>query len=146
MKRLAKAMLLMVCLTLVGCGLGSSDSSNINGTWNATLIDTNDTTVFSFGTSLVVNNNGSLSITNFNFTTNSPCFVSSGTESGSFTLSGDFNGNVNGKFGFVVQSSSPIGNTLTLSGTANGNTISGNWTLTGGTGCTGSGSFTMIRT
>lgn len=146
MKLLAKAMLLGMCLVLVGCVLNSSGRSNINGTWNATLIDTNDTTMFSFGTSLVVNDNGSLTITNFNFTTNSPCFISSETERGSFTLSGDFNGKVNGKFGFVVQSSSPIGNTLTLSGTANGNTISGNWTLTGGMGCTGSGSFTMIRT
>jgi hypothetical protein len=32
-----------------------------------------------------------------------------------------------------------------LSGTANGNTISGTWSLTGGAGCTGSGNFIMTK-
>ena len=142
MKQFAAAMLLVVGLALVGCGSNSRNPANINGTWNASLIDINDTTIFTFGTSLMVNGDGSLSISNFNFTTESPCFVSGETESGSFTLSGDFNGNVTGKFQFDVRSGTPAGNTLTLSGTANGNTISGTWTLNG-TGCTGSGTFTM---
>jgi hypothetical protein len=30
-------------------------------------------------------------------------------------------------------------------GTVNGNAITGTWTLTGGTGCTGSGNFTMAN-
>ncbi len=146
MKHLATVVLLIVGLTLVGCGANnSSNPANVNGTWNATLLDTNNTTVFTFGTSLMVNGDGSLTISNFSFTTNSPCFTSNETESGSFTLNGNFNGNVTGKFGFNVQSGSPAGNTLVLSGSANGNTISGTWTLTGSTGCTGSGSFTMVR-
>jgi hypothetical protein len=146
MKQLATVVLLIVGLALVGCGANnSSNPTNVNGTWNATLLDTKSTTVFTFGTSLVVNGDGSLAISNFSFTTDSPCFVSNETESGSFTLSGNFNGNVTGKFGFNVQSGSPSGNTLVLSGSANGNTISGTWTLTGSTGCTGSGSFTMVR-
>src|SRR5579871_3548314 len=137
MRRLAVAALLVLGLVLAGCGSSSSNSGNINGTWNATLLDTNNTTVFSFGTSLAVNGDGSLTISNFNFTTNSPCFVSGETESGSFTLSGSFR--------FTVASGSPSGNTLKLTGTATGNTISGTWTLTGGTGCTGSGAFTMTK-
>ena len=145
MKQFAAVVLLSVCLLSVGCGNNSGDPLNINGTWNATLSENGNNTVFSFGTSLVVNGDGTLTVTNFNFTTNSPCFVSGESESGSFTLSGNFNGNVTGHFNFVVQSGSPAGNTLTLSGTANGNTISGTWTLTGGTGCTGSGTFTMVR-
>jgi hypothetical protein len=32
-----------------------------------------------------------------------------------------------------------------LTGSAAGNTISGNWTLTGSSGCTGSGTFSMTR-
>jgi hypothetical protein len=32
---------------------------------------------------------------------------------------------------------------LTLIGTVNGNTISGTWNLTGSTGCTGNGTFTL---
>ena len=145
MKQFAVAVLLALGLTLLGCGSNNSNPANINGTWNATLTDTNNATVFSFGTALAVNSDDSLNITNFNFTTNSTCFVSGETETGSFTLSGNFNGNVAGKFGMTVQSVTPAGNTLALSGTVNGNTITGTWTLTGGTGCTGSGNFTMTK-
>jgi hypothetical protein len=145
MKRFAAAIVLLISLALIGCGSNSSNPSNINGTWNATMVSGGNATVFTFGTSLTVNGDGSLSVSNFSFTTNSPCFVSGETESGSFTLSGNFNGAVNGKFGYTVQSGSPAGNTLTLSGTANGNTISGTWSLTGSSGCTGSGTFTMAK-
>ena len=145
MKQFAVALVLLIGMALVGCGSNDSNGSNINGTWNATLASGGNSTVFTFGTSLKVNGDGSLSISNFSFTTNSPCFVSDETETGSFTLSGDFNGNVNGKFGMTVQSGTPAGNTLALSGTANGNTISGMWTLTGSGGCTGNGTFTMTK-
>jgi len=144
MKQLGLALLFLVGLTLAGCG-SNSNSSNINGTWKATLMSAGSTPVLTFGTSLVVNGNGSLNITNFSFTTNSPCFVSGETESGSFTLSGNFNGQAKGSFGFTVNSGTPSGNTLTLAGTANGNTITGTWTLTGGSGCSGNGGFTMTR-
>lgn len=145
MKRFSIAFVLVLGLVLVGCGSNSSKASNINGTWNASLISAANQTLFSFGTSLKVNGDSSLSISNFQFTTSSPCFVSGETETGSFTLGGDFNGNVNGKFGFTVQSGDPTGNTLALSGTANGNTIAGTWTLTGSGGCTGNGTFTMTK-
>jgi len=144
MKHLAAVVLLAVGLTLVGCGSSHSAPPNINGTWTATLSDTNNTSVFTFGTSLVVNGDGSLSVSNFNFTTSSPCFVSGQTESGSFALNGNSNGNVTGTFQFDVLSGTPSGNTLTLMGMANGRTISGTWTLNG-TGCTGSGTFTMVH-
>lgn len=145
MKRFAVVFVMFICMALIGCGSSSSNASNINGTWNATLASGGNTTVFSFGTSLQVNSDGSLSVSNFQFTTNSPCFVSGETESGSFTLSGNFNGNVNGKFGMSVLSGNPSGNTLALSGTANGNTITGTWILTGSSGCTGNGTFTMTK-
>jgi hypothetical protein len=145
MKYFIAARLLAVGLILVGCGSNNSTPSNINGTWNATLIDTNNNvTAFTFGTSLVVNGDSSLSISNFTFTSNSACFVSGETATGSFKLSGNTNGNVNGTFGFVVNSGTPAGNTITLTGTATGNTISGTWTMAG-TGCTGNGTFTMAK-
>ena len=144
MQRLRAALVVFVGMTLIGCGSNSSNS-NINGTWNATLVSGGNATIFSFGTSLHVNGDGSLSVSNFQFKTNSPCFVSGETESGSFTLGGNFNGSVNGTFGFTVLSGNPSGNTLALSGTANGNTISGTWTLTGSGGCTGNGTFTMTK-
>ena len=147
MKWSAAALVVFVGMTLVGCGSNSSNSThfNINGTWRATLVNGGDAAVFSFATSLLVNPDGSLSVSNFQFTTNWPCFVSGETETGSFKLSGNFHGIANGKFDFTVRSGSPSGNTLAMSGTANGNTISGTWTLTGSGDCNGNGSFTMTR-
>ena len=60
-------------------------------------------------------------------------------------MGGNFNGNVTGQFQFKVLSASPSNNVLTLTGTANGKTIKGTWTLTGGTGCQGAGNFTMTK-
>ena len=140
MKKLAMALLVMAVMTLVGCGNNSSHG-NINGHWTAVLTDT----TFNFGTSIVVNNDGTLSVSNFSFSTNSPCFVSGETESGSFAFTGDFNGKVTGSFTFKVVSGSPSGNTLSLTGTVSGDTITGTWSLTGGSGCTGSGNFTMTK-
>jgi hypothetical protein len=145
MKQFAVTFLLLMGLALVGCGSNDTNPANVNGTWNATLLSSNSQTSFAFGTSLSVNGDGSLTISKFTFNSDSPCFVSGETESGSFTLSGNFSGQVHGQFGMNVQSVNPAGNTLTLTGTASGNTISGNWTLTGGSGCSGSGTFTMTK-
>jgi hypothetical protein len=145
MKKFAVAMMLAGALALAGCG-SSNHSGNVNGNWSAKLTDTNNSQVFSFSTSLVATNNSStLTVSNFTFTTNSACFVSGETESASFVLSGDFNGNVTGAFQFNVISGNPAGNTLTLTGTANGGTITGTWVLSGGASCTGNGAFTMTK-
>ena len=141
MKQLAIVVLLVLGLILVGCG-GPGNPANINGVWNASLIDSSNTSFFTLGMSLIVNGDGTLSISNFKFTSASPCLVSAETESGSFTLSGNFNGNVTGSFGFLV-SGNP-GATLNLTGTATGNTISGTWTLKG-SGCSGNGTFIMTK-
>jgi hypothetical protein len=144
MKQFVTALFLAVSFALVGCGSNNSNSNNINGTWNATLTDSNNVQAFSFGVSLVENSGGSLTISNFTFNSNSPCFVSGETATGSFTLSGNLNGSMQGSFGFLVNSGNPSGNTLTLTGTANGNTISGTWTMAGA-GCSGTGTFTMTK-
>jgi hypothetical protein len=141
MKKLAVVGLMAVALTLVGCGSNGS-KGNINGTWTAVLTGDEN---FTFGTSLVVNNDGTLIVSQFSFSTNGPCFVSGETESGSFGLTGDFNGKVTGTFTLNVVSGQPSGNTLMLAGTVNGNAITGTWSLTGGSGCTGSGNFTMAK-
>src|ERR1700680_1195775 len=122
-----------------------SNSSNISGNWTAVLTNSSDRSqAFTFTTSITENNDGTLSVTNLTISSSS-CFVSGETESGSFALGGNFNGNVTGQFQFKVLSASPSNNVLTLTGTANGNTIKGTWTLTGGTGCQGSGTFTMTK-
>jgi len=146
MKQFAVAVLFIMSLALIGCGSDSSaNPNNVNGNWNASLMSGGNSPVLTFGTTMAVNNDGSIAFANFSFTTNSPCFTSGETETGSFTLSGDLNGNVNGKFGMTVHSGTPAGNTLALSGTVAGNTITGTWTLTGSSTCTGSGTFTMTK-
>ena len=143
MKQFALALLLMAGIITVGCGSNSSNA-NINGTWKATLTDSSNNPVFTFGTSLVENGDGSVTISNFTFTSASPCFKNAGTETGTFSLSGNFSGNVTGSFGMTISSTNPTGDMLTLNGNAKGNTISGQWTLSG-LGCSGSGTFNMTR-
>ena len=148
MKQMGTAVVLLVALALIGCGSGVSSNSTptaVNGNWRATLVAGNDATMFQFGTSLTANSNGVLKVSDFNFTTDSPCFAVGVTVNGSVTLGGDIEASPNGQFAMAVQSDEPSGNTLTLSGTDKGNSITGNWTLAGGAGCTGSGTFTMTK-
>ena len=141
MKTLAVAIFLVAALTLAGCG--SSNPTNINGNWTATLTGSQN---FSFTTSIIENSDGTVSVSKFSFSSNSSCFVSGETETGTFALSGNFNGKVTGKFGMIVTSTGTAsGNILTLTGNANGSTITGTWTLTGSSGCTGNGTFTMSK-
>lgn len=145
MKSIVLALLLGLGLTLAGCG-SDKQSGNINGNWTASLTDTGGTQMFAFSTSLQgTGNSGTLTVNNFHFSTNSACFVSGETESGTFALTGDFNGNVSGQFGMGILSGSPGGNSLTLTGTVSGNTMSGTWILAGSSGCSGNGTFTMTR-
>jgi hypothetical protein len=54
MKLLAVVLLVLVGLVLTGCGSNNTNPSNLNGTWNATLMGNNNSTVLAFGTSLQV--------------------------------------------------------------------------------------------
>jgi hypothetical protein len=148
MKQFGIAIVVAVGLILVACGGGSSSSSNtLTGNWTATLTNNDGTPAFAFTTSLT-QSNGTTTVTgtNLNFTTSTPCFTSGGSQTGSFVLSGNFNGNITGAFQLTVTSGTPSGNTLVLQGSVNNNTITGTWNLTGLTsGCTGTGTFTLTR-
>ena len=137
--------LFALVLTVLGCSTSGSKTSNINGNWSASLTDMHGTQMLAFNTSITESSNSTLSISNLSFSTNSACFVSGETASGTFVLSGNFSGSVAGKFGMNVVSGSPGGNNLTLTGTVSGNTITGNWSLTGSPSCSGNGTFTMTR-
>src|ERR1700675_3924091 len=105
MRMLGITMLLGVGLALVGCGADNNKTGNINGNWTATLTDGGGAQMFAFTTSLVATGtSGTLTVNNFRFSTDSACFVSGETESGTFALSGDFNGNVSGQLGMSVLS------------------------------------------
>jgi len=139
--------LLGLTIVLGGCGSSnSSNSNNINGNWTATLNSSNNSQAFAFTTTFTQMSGSSVSVTNLNFTTQTPCFVSDETESASFALSGNFNGSVTGAFQLMIKSGNPSGNTLNLQGTAKNNTITGTWTLTRiNSGCSGSGNFTATK-
>jgi len=144
MKKIIVTCLLGIGLVLSGCGSNSHVTGNINGMWSATLASSGANS-FDFMTTLVVNADGSLGTNHFTFTVNdTPCTFPSSTESGSFTISGNFNGQVSGKFHYVIMSTGVEVNTLTLDGTVNNGVITGTWTVTGATAnCSGNGTFTM---
>ena len=132
-------------LTMLGCGSsGGSNANTINGNWSANLMSTpGGPPVYSFTTTLTETGGSGLSITNFTLTSSGSCFVSGQTtETGSFTLSGNFSGSVMGTFGMTVTGSQ---NVLTLQGGIGpNNTLTGNWSVTGST-CSGAGTFTFTR-
>jgi len=144
MRHFAMAVLCSMLLVLFACGGGSSNS--VNGNWSATLTNTDGTAAFSFTTTLNESNGTTITGANFTFTTATPCFVSTSSETGGLMLSGNTNGVTSGNFEFTVQSSNPSGNVLTMTGMLSNNTITGSWTLSGVTaGCSGSGNFTMTK-
>jgi hypothetical protein len=147
-KALGTVVLLLVTFAATGCGNNNgSNSGNINGTWTANLTNPDNSPAFAFTTDFTEQSGGSISVTNFKFTTSGSCFSSPATETGSFGLSGNFNGSVTGTFGMNVSTtfSSGTNNQLILQGAVNGNTITGTWTLTGATGCSGNGAFTINK-
>jgi hypothetical protein len=145
MNKAAVAVLLGITLIFCGCGSNSSTTNaNINGTWSAALANST-TNMFTFSTHLTVNADGTLGTTNFSLTLdNSPCTFTSSTESGTFMITGNSNGQVSGKFHYVIMSTGVEVNTLTLDGTVGGSQITGTWSVTGATAnCTGNGTFIM---
>ena len=140
----------LLALATAGAGCGSSSNSNsnnsINGNWTANLTNPDGSPAFSFTTDFTQQSGNSISVTNFKFTTDSPCFSGGTTETGSFGISGNFNGSVAGTFGMnVASTSSGTNNKLSLQGAVSGNTITGTWTLTGASGCSGNGTFTINK-
>ena len=152
------AIVLLLALVLNGCGSSSTTTAQAaaSGIWQAQLLGGSGTASgFSFITQFTVNGDGSLNITSLQFLTNESCFpVSGGTENGTMVLTlNTTTEGVTGTFSYVVTSG---GKTLTLNGTVtgtevgttlSGTTVTGTWTLTGGTGCndTTGGSFTMTQ-
>ena len=147
MNRGVLAILLGLAFVLSGCGNNSSTgTANITGNWSATLTNTDSSPAFAFTTTFTQMSGSSVNVTNLTFTTATPCFVSGESETASFILSGNFSGSVTGAFQLTVKSGNPSGDTLTLQGTANNNTITGKWTLVGiSSGCSGSGNFVVTK-
>ena len=144
MRKITALALLGISLILSSCGSNTHATGNINGLWTAAL-SSSGTATFNFMTNLTVNADGSLGSSSFNITlNNTPCTFPTTTETGSFTISGNFNGQVSGAFQYVITSTGSAVNTLTLNGPVSGRQITGTWTVAGATAnCTGNGTFTM---
>jgi hypothetical protein len=144
MKRLGIVIMLFMVMAWSGCG--GSSSGSINGNWTATLTSSDGTQALAF-TATLAQNGSALTVTNLSFTTSSSCFALGTTATGAFTATGTSGGVATGTFQLTISSGSGNtngSNTLTLEGTLNNNSITGNWTLVGtGAGCSGSGTFTM---
>jgi hypothetical protein len=141
--------LLALGLVMLGCGSGSNSSTNINGNWSASLVNTpTGPTIYTFTTTFTETSGGGVSVTSFTLnSSNGSCFTGQTTETGSFTLSGNFSGNVTGTFGMTITSQDTGGQNILMlqGGVGPNNTITGNWSVTGTTACLGQGTFTINK-
>jgi hypothetical protein len=149
MKYWLSAIVLAAVALLAACGGGSNNSNggvNVSGNWSAALSDTSGNQVLTFTTTLMQNSNNGISGESLTFTTNSACFADGGSETGSIAISGNMGGVTSAGIQLTITSTgASAGNTLTLNGTFQNNKINGTWTLNGGVGCTGNGTFSMTK-
>lgn len=149
-KSIGVMVVVAVGLAMVACGSNSNSSTNVNGNWSASLSNSpTGPTIYSFSATFAETSNGGVSVTNFTLnSTNGSCFTGATTETGNFTLGGNFNGDVTGTFGMTITSQDTGGqNVLTLQGGVGpNNTIIGNWSVAGTTACVGQGTFTLNKT
>ena len=169
MKKLAFLVLLALELAVSGCG-NSTNSNTTNtstsGNWEVQFTGgTEEASKLNFVTTFSVTNTGPLDITGFSFFNQGACFatgVNGSNETGQATLVTSSTDTVTGTLTYSVNSVTPPGNTLALTGnltgTSNGTTtttgtlsngvVSGTWQLTGGSGdpsCVGTGTFLMCQ-
>ena len=146
MRQVCISLVCAMALLLAACG---SSGSAINGNWTAALSNPDGSTAFTFTATLSESGNGTLNVTNLSFSNSSSCFAAGTTASGTFTATGNTNNVSSGTFQMTVQSGTANANgsnQVALQGTLSSNTITGTWALKGtGSGCTGSGSFTMSK-
>lgn len=170
MKKLAFLTLLALAFAISSCG--NSTPTNVtntttSGNWAAQLTGgTSNASLLNFVTQFSVENVGPLDITGFGFLNSGACFASGKDNenlSGSASFTTASTGQVTGTLSFTVNSITPSGNALAMTGNLTGNSngtttttgiltngvVQGTWTLTGGAGdpsCVGSGNFLMCQT
>jgi len=142
MKKTTVANLFGMLLVLASCG-GGKTPSTINGHWAAILQTSNGAGPFGFTALLTQDSGTSVAVSNFVFTSSDSCFTSQTVESATFSTTG----NLSGPFGMTVTSQGSQSNVLTIQGSLKSNSanenITGTWTLTGASGCSGIGTFVM---
>lgn len=148
MRIIAIACLLALALLVTSCGSSTTNTApqTASGTWQAALTQpAGGFTNLDFVTTFTVNTDGSLNVTGLTFINAQSCFVNE-SAGGSSDLITNPNFIVTGPITYKIDSQSPTGNSLTLTGSENGSTITGTWAMTGSSECTGSGNYTMCQT
>lgn len=137
--------LALLAFFLVSCG-SSSPAKKIDGVWNASLQNPDGSAAYTFMATLTQSTGSTVNVSSFGFTSPAPCFAAPLGQSATFTASGHSGGYETGPFGMSIGTGlmTMQENVLTLNGARNSDgKISGTWTLTGFSGCSGGGIYTM---
>lgn len=143
MRNVIAANLLGMLLLIASCG-GGKTPSGITGNWTASLQSPGGAEAFGFTAELTQNSGASVAVSNFVLSPSNSCFTGQTVESATFSGTG----NSSGPFGMTITSQSSPSDVLTIQGNlltdkyAN-QSITGTWTLTGTSGCSGNGNFVM---
>jgi hypothetical protein len=145
MNRVAVFFLILLASLLVACG-STRPAKVIDGAWNANLQNPDDTSAYTFSTTLNQSTGSAVTVISFLFTASAPCFSSSTGQTATFSATGHAGGYQTGPFSMNISTAlgGPVENVLTLSGTRKSDgTITGTWSLSGLPGCSGSGAYSM---
>ena len=137
--------LLLLASILTSCG-SSPVPKVIDGTWNASLLNSDSSVAYTFQTSLNQDTGSAVKVISFDFTTDAPCFTTPIGQTATFSVTGHSRQFQTGPFKMNISTANGtmVENVLTLNGTRNADgSISGTWTLTGLSGCSGNGNYTM---
>ena len=137
--------LALLVFFLVSCG-SNSPTKKIDGVWTANLQNPDGSVAYTFMATLTQSTGSTVNVSSFGFTSPASCFTAPLGQTATFTASGHSGGYETGPFGMSIATAlmTMVENVLTLSGTRNSDgTISGTWTLTGLSGCSGGGTYTM---
>lgn len=145
MKLALLSCLFSAALLSVACG-SSPKPRVIDGAWNASLKNSDSSSAYTFITTLNQNTGSKVDVSGFLFMDSAPCFPSQTGQTATFSATGHSKGFQTGPFTMVISTTfgTQVENVLTLSGIRNSDgTITGTWTLTGLTGCSGDGTYAM---
>jgi len=146
MNRAGLVCLALLAWTLLSCGSGPSPKK-IDGVWFGNVLFSDGSLAYAFSATLEQGTASAVSVTGFGFTSPAtPCFGSAIGQTATFSVTGHSGGYQTGPFQMSISTSlgTQVENVLTLTGTRNSDgSIAGNWNLTGLSGCSGQGTFTM---
>lgn len=136
----------LLTLILAACGGSGAAPKNLDGFWMANLTNQDGSQAYQFGATLSQSSGPAINVSGFGFINSAPCFSSPTGQNATFSVTGHSGGYQTGSFNMTISTALGVDveNVITLTGQRNSDgTISGKWTLTGLSGCSGGGNYTM---